>query len=426
MPLSTQPPRGTSDWLPSEFKTRKYIQDTWRKVCVRFGYSEYLTPIVERAEIYKAKSGEDIGGKELLSFRDKVERELSIRPEMTPSVTRMLAKIYSTAQKPIRLFSIANFWRNEKPQRGRNREFWQLNFDCFGSESTKADIEIIQIAIEIMLEFGAPQKSFAVAINSRKLIDEILDNVIKVNQKKKISIIRLMDKWFKLDKKELTKQLKSNNLNNSQIQDLEKFMTSESIDDLIANFPAIENSTGLCEIKEVFGVLGKLGYKNYIEFKPNVIRGFDYYNGIVFEVFDKNPKNLNRSLFGGGRYDGLGQIFGIKNMLATGCAPGDETMKLFLQYWGLLDKIKKDENETYYLPVLEDSLEGDVLKLAKKIRKNGSIVEIGLTTQKINKALNYADKKKINKVIILGPDEAKKKIYKIKDMKSGKEKNVKF
>ncbi|MCA9386774.1 ATP phosphoribosyltransferase regulatory subunit, partial [Candidatus Dojkabacteria bacterium] len=155
MNLSNQPPKGTADWLPSEFAIRKYIFDTWREVCTRFGYEEYLTPIIESAEIYRVKSGEDVGGKELMTMFDRAEREYAIRPEMTPSVTRMVSKIYNDTPKPIRLFSIANYFRNEKPQRGRNREFWQLNFDIFGSDSINADVEIIQMAIEIMKAFGA-------------------------------------------------------------------------------------------------------------------------------------------------------------------------------------------------------------------------------------------------------------------------------
>jgi len=127
MPISNLPPKGTSDWNFEEFKIRKYIFDVWRKVSLRFGYEEYLTPIIEKAEIYKAKSGEDIGGKELMSFIDNRGRELAIRPEMTPSVTRMVTRIYNDYPKPLKLFSIANFVRNERPQRGRNREFWQLN-----------------------------------------------------------------------------------------------------------------------------------------------------------------------------------------------------------------------------------------------------------------------------------------------------------
>jgi len=418
MKLSNQPPRGTSDWMPEEFRIRKYIMDTWRKVCVSFGYVEYLTPIIENSEIYKAKSGEDIGKKELMIFDDS---ELAIRPEMTPSVTRLVSKIYKETQKPIRYFSIANFWRNEKPQKGRNREFWQLNYDLFGSTSIQSDIEIIQISIEIILAFGAPKNSFKVCINDRNLIDAFLGQILKIKDAQKIDVIRLMDKWAKLSQEEIAKQAQILKLKEGQINNINKFINSKTCDEVKEKFSTLD-TLEFNNINKVLKTLNKLGYGECIEFSPNIIRGFDYYNGIVFEVFDRNSKNL-RSLFGGGRYNGLGQIFGAQDMPAVGCAPGDETMKLFLENCGLLDKIIKEEVEKYYLPILsqEKDIENKTLKLAQFLRQKGKIVEVGLIAQRINKALDYANKKKFAKVIIFGESENNKSIYKIKNMKTGEE-----
>ena len=421
MKLSNQPPRGTSDWLPEEFKIRKYIMDTWRKVCVSFGYLEYLTPIIEKAEIYKAKSGEDIGEKELMIFK-----ELAIRPEMTPSVTRLISKTYREVQKPIRYFSIANFWRNEKPQKGRNREFWQLNYDCFGSTSINADIEIIKIAIEIMLAFSAPKNSFKVRINDRNLIDAFLSQVLNIKEVQIADIIRLMDKWAKLSQEEITKQFKKLGLGQDQIDNINIFMDSKTCAQVKEKFPTLDNAA-FSDINEVLETLKELGYNKWIEFGPNIIRGFDYYNGIVFEVFDQNAKS-SRSLFGGGRYNGLGKIFGVKDVPAVGCAPGDETMKIFLENWGLLDKVINTEQEKYYLPILsqDKGVEIKTLKLAQSLRKKGKIVEVGLAMQKINKALDYANKRNITKVIIFGEDENSRSVYKIKNMKTGTEEEINF
>ncbi|HTK03421.1 MAG TPA: HisS family protein, partial [Alphaproteobacteria bacterium] len=193
--MNNQPPKGTYDWLPEEFAVRKYIFDVWRQVCQRFGYQEYLTPLVEYADLYRAKSGEDVGGPELTVFEDRGGRELAIRPEMTPSVTRLVSQIYNAYPKPIRFFSIANFYRNEKPQRGRNREFWQLNFDIFGSDSFLSDLEILQMALEIMLAFGPPKKSFTLRINNRKLVNEILSDV---SADILPQVFRILDKFEKL------------------------------------------------------------------------------------------------------------------------------------------------------------------------------------------------------------------------------------
>lgn len=422
--LSNQEPKGTRDWLPEEFLLRKYIFDTWRRVCLRYGFEEYLTPLVESADIYRAKSGEDIAGKELVTFEDMGGRELSIRPEMTPSVTRMVTKVYASSPKPLKYFSIANFMRNEKPQRGRNREFWQLNCDTFGSDSISADIEILQLALDIMLEFDPPQDSFVLSISNRKLIDAVLElsGAANLNSDNKISVVRTLDKWAKLSPDDIKERLTVAGLDKEAIKILEKFMTSSSLDNLLKNIPELKNNIGLVETAKIMETLEDLGYGDWLEFNPTVIRGFDYYDGMVFEVFDKNPEN-KRAMFGGGRYNGLAEIFGEKNFPAVGFAPGDETTKLFLESWGLLNRIKDVAHaKKYYLPLLNISLKDKVNQLAKELRCRDLNVLVGLEEQKIGKALEFANKKNITKVIIIGEDEMASGIYKIKDMVSGEEK----
>ena len=421
--LSNQEPKGTRDWLPEEFLLRKYIFDTWRRVCLRYGFEEYLTPLVESADIYRVKSGEDIAGKELVTFEDMGGRELSIRPEMTPSVTRMVTKVYASSPKPLKYFSIANFMRNEKPQRGRNREFWQLNCDTFGSESVSADIEILQLALDIMLEFDPPQDSFVLAISNRKLIDAVLElsGAANLNSDNKISVVRTLDKWAKLSPDDIKERLTVAGLDKEAIKILEKFMASSSLDSLLKNIPELKNNVGLIETAKIIETLEDLGYGDWLEFNPTVIRGFDYYDGMVFEVFDKNPEN-KRAMFGGGRYNGLAEIFGEKNFPAVGFAPGDETTKLFLESWELLNKIKDVAPQKYYLPLLNISLKDKVNQLAKELRCRDLNILVGLEEQKIGKALEFANKKNITKVIIIGEDEIAKGIYKIKDMVSGEEK----
>lgn len=429
MALSNQEPKGTHDWLPEEFLIRKYIFDTWRRVCERYGFEEYLTPLVESAEIYRAKSGEDIGGKELVTFTDLGGRELSIRPEMTPSVTRLVTKVYAASPKPLKYFSVANFMRNEKPQRGRNREFWQLNCDIFGSDNLAADIEILQLALDIMLEFDPPQESFVLSVSNRKLIDAVLDlsGAGKLAADKKLLVVRTLDKWAKLSQAEIDGRLADAGLDKKAAITISKFMGSKSLAELVEKLPVLENNFGLEETKKVLESLDNLGYGDWVEFNPTVIRGFDYYDGLVFEVFDKNPEN-NRAMFGGGRYNGLAEIFGEKNFPAVGFAPGDETTRLFLESWDLLDRARDGKPEKYYLPLLSEKLSDDLNRLAKELRGQGKNILVGLEEQKIGKALEFANKKQISKVVILGEDEVKQGIYKIKDMASGREeeKNEKF
>jgi len=421
--LSNQEPKGTSDWLPEEFLIRKYIFDTWRRVCLRYGFEEYLTPLVESADIYRAKSGEDIGGKELVTFSDLGGRELSIRPEMTPSVTRMVTKVYAASPKPLKYFSIANFMRNEKPQRGRNREFWQLNCDIFGSSVIASDIEILQLALDLMLEFDPPQESFVVSISNRKLIDAVLElsGAGALASDKKLLVVRTLDKWNKLKETEISGRLEDAGLDKKAQAVITKFMTSRSLEALLKDLPDLKNNPGLLEISNALESLEELGYGDWVEFNPAVIRGFDYYDGIVFEVFDKSPEN-NRAMFGGGRYNGLAEIFGEKNFPAVGFAPGDETTRLFLESWEILDQVKAGQIERYYLPLLNISLSAETSRLAKVLRGRGLNVLVGLEEQKIGKALEFANKKGIDNVVIYDSEESQKGVYKIKKMKSGEEK----
>lgn len=423
--ISNQPPKGTSDWLPAEYKIRKYIFDTWRKVCLKYGYQEYLTPILESAEVYRAKSGEDIGGKELMTMVDRAGRELAIRPEMTPSVTRMVSKFYESVAKPLRLFSIANFFRNEKPQRGRNREFWQLNFDLFGSDSINADLEVAMIGLDIMLAFNPPKGSFTMYLNHRQLINEILKDVNQLSDQTRTQILRTLDKYKKLTSTDFTQNLVNLGLNQDHIQRLTQILEIKDADQLVKIFPEIADNIGFKQISQVLTILTQLGYQDWIKFDPGVIRGFDYYDGMVFEVFDNHPDN-NRSMFGGGRYNGLASIFGAQSFPATGMAPGDETTKLFLESWGLLEQVKNTTADLCYLPILASNMQLDLIKLAQQLRNQGKSVVLGVEVEKITKALNFANKNSFAEVVIYGENEKSAQCYKLKDMQTGTEQTVAY
>lgn len=420
--LANTPQKGMQDWLPSEFAIRSYIFKKWREVCLKFGYQEYLTPLLESAELYRAKSGEDVGGTELMVLIDRGGRELAIRPEMTPSVTRMVSKVYPSTPKPIRYFSIANFVRNEKPQRGRNREFWQLNYDVFGASTLVADIEVVQMAIEIMLAFNPPKDSFVVYVNNRKLINSFLTEIAQVPDAKQQQTVRLMDKFEKMSESDFTQALVELGLNELSVDAVLRYSKSEDAESLIANLPDLENSEGFKQTIQLLMTLVQLGYGDYVAFKPSLVRGFDYYDGIVFEVFDKSPAN-NRAMFGGGRYNGLSELFVKENFSAVGAAQGDETMRLFLEANGMLEQIVESaKQEVYYVPILEGSLTSDALALAKQLRAEGKFVLSGVDVESVGNALSLADKQNYSYVVILGLDENESGTYKVKDMNSGEEK----
>jgi len=426
MALSNIPPKWTSDWFPQEFAVRKYIFDTWRTVCKKFWYQEYLWPLVENAAIRRAKSGEDIWWSELTLITDRTWKisDFALRPEMTPTVTRMVSRIYMQESKPIRFFSIANFYRNERPQRGRNREFRQLNIDLFGSQSSYADLEVLQVGMEIMLAFTPPKNSRIMYLNSRQIIDYIIDEEVWLLTDKKTEIVRLMDKREKLEKDVFVGMLKDHWLDSRQIDTIIRYLDIRDISVLADAFPNIKNNLWYLDVFTIFSKLSALWYGELFQFKWSLIRWFDYYDGVVFEVFDLHPDN-RRAMFGGWRYNGLAEIFGSTAFPAVWFAPGDEAMKLFLESrWMIDDIIKKQHQETYYIPMLEEEYYDNYCILAQKLRNDGYLVEQWLDIQWVGKALQYANKKEIAYVVLLGKEEMNNKQYKIKNMKTGEEKTM--
>lgn len=415
--ISNQPYKGTSDMFPEEFAIRKAIFDRWRSICLSYGYKEYLTPLVEQIEVYEAKSGEDLGGKELMRLTDRAGRELAIRPEMTPSVMRMVTRYYESESKPLRLFSIANFMRAEKPQRGRNREFWQLNYDIFGTDSILADVEVLQIALQIMLSFNPPKGSFVLKLNHREQIRELLLGWVGLKEEKISEIMRLLDKTGKLSEYELNARYVELEVKSDQIEKLNELAKVNDIDQLKKLIPNIAINE---DLQMIMNSLDELGYGEFYKYTPNLIRGLDYYDGMVFEVFDNHPQN-NRSVFGGGRYNGLASIFGHKDIPAVGCAPGDEALYLFTKSWDLQKELVEKVSKNVYIPLLDDRYAAEVLKRAVDFRQAGINVTTGVEVMKIGKAIAHASKSKYEYIALLGENEIKNNSITIKDLSTGEQ-----
>jgi len=426
MQLSNTPPKWTSDWFPDEFKVRKYIFDTWRKVCQSFSFEEYLGPLVESTDIWKAKSWEDVWGSELtqITNRDGKLDGLAIRPEMTPTVTRMASRIWKETDKPLKWFSIANFYRNEKPQKWRNREFWQLNADIFWENSLTADIEALTLALELMRAFNPPKTSYILKLNHRALILDFLSEVLWVTQDEmQKEVIRLMDKYEKLSASEFTSRLHEIDAEcDSSL--ITSFMKATSIEDLTRDFIVLAGNESFQDFKYIIMTLRELWYAEEIQFSGSLIRGFDYYDGMIFEMFDTNPSNP-RALFWGGRYNGLASIFWVKDWIpAVWFAPWDETMKLFLEWHGLLDTIKNTHTEKYYFPLLSEELFLDTQKISHVLRLEGKRVNLWLSEKKLQKALKYAVKNNYSHIVIFWVEEQKSWVYTLKDLRTSEEKYI--
>jgi len=415
--LSTQPYKGARDFYPQEMRVENYIFDTWRRVCKSFGFEEYSFSIIEPFEIFASKTGEEIVNEQLYSFEDRGGRKLAIRPELTPGTVRMLAQKYKETPQPIKWFMIGNNWRFEKPQTGRGREFYQLEANIFGVNEVEADFEIIQLIVAIMQAFGAKKDMYQIKVSDRKSINALLSEVLKLDPELQPKVRRLMDKREKLTRADFIASLTDLGLNEPAVEQIEVFMTSD-----FAGLNIPQDNLGYQTLQRLFHYLKNAGVNAEIKFDPSIIRGFDYSDGIVYEVFDTNPNNL-RSLFGGERFDKLINIFGDYDLPSTGFAMGDCTLLEFLKGWKLLPESKSSVD---YLVTVWSSKDSKFLlksqEIASKLRLQGKNVFCWTETDtKLEKQLKYADKKGIPQVVIIGEEELAKGMITIKDLRTGEQ-----
>jgi len=426
--LSTSPYKGTKDFYPEEQLVQNFIFEKWREVCLSHSFEEYQTPIIEPKEIYEAKSGEDVGNKELFTFTDLGDRQLCLRPEMTPSVPRIVSGKYKELPKPIKYFSIGSFYRNERPQKGRNREFWQINADIFGEGNIYSDMEILSLAIDIMKSFKAPNESYSFYLNHRDLILQFL-KLINVSDDKIIPTVRIMDKYEKLSPHIFEEEL-AKHIDDTQINQIAKFLTLD-FTDLTTIFPELEVNKGYLEIREILETLAQIYPTVNVRFRASLVRGFDYYDGLVFEVYDLNPDN-KRSLYGGGRYNGLADVFQSENFPAVGFAVGNETFRIFLENWNLLPSLKNLRNKNsiciFAVKNNEEEVSNESLihynfKVSNFIREKlpNFRVETVLDFKSASSGLDYASKKDFSFAILLGPDEFLNQTISIKNLTTGEQ-----
>ncbi|MDB5162903.1 MAG: hisS [Candidatus Saccharibacteria bacterium] len=416
--LSSQPYKGTRDYYPEQKRVQNYIFNTWRTVVERFGYEEYGAPILEPLEIYAAKSGQELVNDQTYVFTDRGDRTVAIRPEMTPTISRMVAARRQELAYPARLYSIANFMRYERPQRGREREFWQLNVDLFGVEEIAADIEIIAIADTILREFGATNDDYVIRINNRKFIHFMMAQYLGLDIVAAGQMTKLFDRRGKITEQDFEDQVRLILGDNAdeQIPQIKQIIDAKTIDQLPEQ---LQTSTSIDEIKAVFTGLEKQGVTSAI-FDATLMRGLDYYTGTVFEAFDTHPDN-NRSLFGGGRYDGLVGLFGAEPLSAVGMAPGNTMIENFLSVHNLLPV---DRSLTDIYIVVVGSVLNGALDIAAQLRKAGINTEVDITERKLDKQIKTALKKKIPYILFVGESEVEKGEYTLKELASETEEKM--
>ena len=420
MSLSTQPYKGTRDFYPEDKRLQKYMFGVLRRVVESFGYQEYDAPSIEPLELYMSKTSDEIVSEQTYSFIDRGGRTVTLRPEMTPSVSRMVAGRRQELAFPARWYSLPLLWRYERPQAGRLREHWQLNIDLFGVAGLAADHEVILVADSILKTFGAPAHSYSIRLNSRLLTNFLLQEHLQLEHAQTVAFIRLIDHKHKMSESQfigLAEALLSPTQREiGTLQHISAILKAKKLDDLplsVQQHPAVQQLQMLFELLEASGV-----YQH--QFDPTLMRGFDYYTNIVFEVFDSHPDN-NRAMFGGGRYDGLVAQFGVEPLPTVGFGMGDVTLQNFLTTHNLLPQLTPSTDAVVILV-------GDVYSPAQKIlaslRHEGLRLAVDSTNRKLDAQIKNAVKAKVPYVIFIGPEELKSERFKLKDLSSGEEKEL--
>ena len=414
--LSTQPYKGTRDFYPREMRLRNWFFGVIRQVLEASAFEEYNGPMLESLELYAAKSGEEIANEQTYNFTDRAERRLAIRPEMTPTVARMVAGKMGELNFPLRWFSLPNMYRYEKPQRGRLREFWQVNVDIFGCDTFEADLECIATAIRLLRAFGADDSMFTVHINNRRFFNDAVSAIACTDLEGCRKISKVIDKRNKIPAEVYVKELENLGMNAEQIARLDSLYTA-TVEEATAVCP---DSVGSAELLGLFDMLKKTGMDRFCTFDFGIIRGLDYYTGTVFEVYDNAPEN-NRAMFGGGRYDNLVGLF-VNNakISGVGYGLGDVTLENFLTTHKLVpDSFGADKK--VLITRFADVPYEHYMSLLDALHANGITASVYLGMKKFGKQIDYAVKCDYTHTITVGGDEYQKNTLRLKDLSTREE-----
>ena len=396
--LSSESYKGVRDFYPEDQFVLRYLFEHMERVCELFGYEEYGASVLEPSELYRGKTSEEIVNDQTYTFIDRGGREVTLRPEMTPSFARMVASKAREISLPARWYSIANVFRYERPQRGRLREHWQLNADIVGAAGVEADSEIIALAHSVMRSLGADERNFEIRVSDRRIVDSIYDSV-GVETDMRAGLTRLLDTREK--NPDFKKKL-------SVLVDEKK---AEQLLELL------ERTTSTAYLEELRTQLELVGVRNMVV-DTKVTRGFDYYTGMVFEVYDTDLNN-RRSIFGGGRYDNLLSLFGGEAIPAVGFGMGDVTARDFLEAHNLLPTYAPATE--LMLCVVESDALPHAMRLAKELRREDVNVAVNFSGKRVGDQIRQADKMKVPFVIAIGAQERESGRYTIKNLATGSE-----
>jgi histidyl-tRNA synthetase len=401
--------KGTREFYPEEMALRNFIYSKVREASQSFGYQEWDGPFLETMDLYAAKSGEELVRKQSFVFEDRGGDLVTLRPELTPSLARMIAARQNELTFPLRWWSFGPFWRYEQPQKGRTREFFQWNIDLLGVDSPEADAELIAAGATFLRSVGLDPQKVTIFVNDRRLMNSQFE-ALGIPAEKRTDASNLVDRRSKMEAARWDAYALELGLNQKQLNELKS---------ILADFDLWKKSD---ELKRLFVALEALGVKDYVKFDPSITRGLLYYTGIVFEAYDQTG-SLKRAVFGGGRYDNLLADVGGQPLPATGFAMGDVVVGIILKEAGLVPEFSPSPARIL-VTVFDETFFSKSYALAGDLRKAGLNVMTYPEPAKLQKQFKFADKMKMKVALVLGPDEAEKGRVVVKDLSNGSQQSV--
>jgi histidyl-tRNA synthetase len=398
--------KGVREFYPETMSLRNYLYEKVRSASQAFGYQEWDGPFIETIDLYAAKSGEELVKKQSFTFEDRGGDLVTLRPELTPSLARMIAAKQNDLAFPVRWWSFGPFWRYEQPQKGRTREFFQWNIDLLGTDSPEADAEMIAVGAAFLRSVGLTPERAAIYVNDRRLTNSQFES-LGIPTERRVDVLGLIDRRAKMSADKWDEYALEIGLNQTQLDGLK---TS------LANLNLWKTSP---ELTRLFAALEVLGVSDYVRYDPNITRGLLYYTGTVFEAFDTTG-SLKRAIFGGGRYDNLLADVGGDALPATGFAMGDVVIGIILQEAGLLPRFDLTPASAL-VTVFDESLLLKSYALASKLRQAGLKVMVYPEPAKLPKQFKFADKMKMKVALVLGPDEAANGQVAVKNLSNGEQ-----
>ena len=412
----TQGVRGTRDFYPEDMRIRNWLFDNFRAAARSHGFEEYDSPVLEHEELYTRKQGEEIT-QQLYNFEDKGGRRVALRPEMTPSLARMVMARAGAMPTPIKWFSIPQCWRYERTQRGRGREHYQWNVDIWGSDAVQADAELLSVLVSFFQRVGLNADDLAISISSRKVLEEVLGS-LGISGDAFAATCIIVDKMDKLPAEVVEQQLSEQGLDSSAISVIQSTLGLSDLDSLAAALG--EDSGAVAELATLFDLIDSYGIADWVTFDASVVRGLAYYTGPVFEAHDRGGKL--RAICGGGRYDRLLSSLGGNDMPATGFGFGDMVIMELLNEKGLVPDLPSG-NQDIVIAINED-LRSAAMSVATKLRESGRSVDLVLEDKRMKWAFRHAERTGAQRLVMVMPDEWAAGNVRIKELESGEESDV--